>query len=101
MGGVGTGLCDLTGRSALVTGAGSGIGQRVAVGLAEAGADVSCVDLAGQRAGDVHGHWLLRHTSAFVVEVDAGDRVALAHLHGHAPGGEAPMAAASLGSETS
>jgi len=32
---------------ALVTGAASGIGQRIAIGLAEAGADVACLDLAG------------------------------------------------------
>ncbi len=39
-------LFDLEHRIALVTGAGSGIGQRLAVGLAEAGADVGCFDLA-------------------------------------------------------
>lgn len=44
-------LFDLTGRSAFVTGAGSGIGQRLAVGLAEFGADVSCVDLPAQAEG--------------------------------------------------
>lgn len=38
-------LFDLRGEIALVTGAGSGIGQRLAVGLAEAGADVACFDL--------------------------------------------------------
>lgn len=36
----------LDGRAALVTGAGSGIGARLAVGLAEFGADVGCVDVA-------------------------------------------------------
>lgn len=44
-------LFSLAGRSALVTGAGSGIGQRLAAGLAEYGADVSCLDLPGQAAG--------------------------------------------------
>lgn len=39
-------LFDLTGDIAFVTGAGSGIGQRIAVGLAEAGADVGCFDMA-------------------------------------------------------
>jgi NAD(P)-dependent dehydrogenase (short-subunit alcohol dehydrogenase family) len=37
----------LDNQTALVTGAASGIGRRVAVGLAEAGADVACVDLPG------------------------------------------------------
>jgi NAD(P)-dependent dehydrogenase (short-subunit alcohol dehydrogenase family) len=39
-------LFSLEGKIAFVTGAGSGIGQRVAVGLAEAGASVGCFDLA-------------------------------------------------------
>ncbi|WMS44615.1 SDR family oxidoreductase [Acuticoccus sp. MNP-M23] len=37
-------LFDLSGRTALVTGAGSGIGQRIAIGLAQCGADVALVD---------------------------------------------------------
>lgn len=45
------GLFDLQGEIALVTGAGSGIGQRIAVGLAEAGADVACFDLPQQAPG--------------------------------------------------
>ncbi len=39
-------LFSLEGKIAFVTGAGSGIGQRIAVGLAEAGASVGCFDLA-------------------------------------------------------
>lgn len=37
-------LFDLSDRVALVTGAGSGIGQRIAIGLAQCGADVALVD---------------------------------------------------------
>ena len=44
-----TDLFSLDGTVAFVTGAGSGIGQRVAVGLAEAGAAVGCFDLAGAK----------------------------------------------------
>ena len=39
-------LFDLSGKIAFVTGAGSGIGQRLALGLAEAGANVAAFDLA-------------------------------------------------------
>ncbi len=37
-------LFDLSGRVAFVTGAGSGIGQRIALGMAQCGADVACLD---------------------------------------------------------
>jgi NAD(P)-dependent dehydrogenase (short-subunit alcohol dehydrogenase family) len=40
-------LFSLASKKALVTGAGSGIGQAIALGLADAGADVACFDLPG------------------------------------------------------
>lgn len=40
-------IFSLDGQTSLVTGAASGIGQRLAVGLAEAGANVLCFDRAG------------------------------------------------------
>jgi NAD(P)-dependent dehydrogenase (short-subunit alcohol dehydrogenase family) len=44
-------LFSLEGKTAFVTGAGSGIGQRIAVGFAEAGASVGCFDLARSSSG--------------------------------------------------
>ncbi|RUS46023.1 2-dehydro-3-deoxy-D-gluconate 5-dehydrogenase KduD [Cohnella sp. AR92] len=70
------GLFDLTGRTAIVTGAGRGLGQAIAVGFAEAGADVvlvtnrtpaeetkKAVEAAGRRA--------------LIVTADVGDRAQL------------------------
>src|SRR6266566_939748 len=42
-------LFSLEGKISFVTGAGSGIGQRIAVGLAEAGASVGCFDLGSSK----------------------------------------------------
>jgi NAD(P)-dependent dehydrogenase (short-subunit alcohol dehydrogenase family) len=42
-------LFSLEGKIAFVTGAGSGIGQRIALGLAEAGASVGCFDLPSSK----------------------------------------------------
>jgi NAD(P)-dependent dehydrogenase (short-subunit alcohol dehydrogenase family) len=51
-------MFSLAGETAFVTGAGSGIGQRIAIGLAEAGADVALFDLPnsagiGETAGAI------------------------------------------------
>ena len=63
----------LQGRVALVTGAGTGIGQAIALALAENGADVACADIAGEAARRTaeraaqHGHRTL------AVRADCGD----------------------------
>ena len=44
-------LFSLEGKIAFVTGAGSGIGQRIALGFAEAGASVGCFDLERSSSG--------------------------------------------------
>ena len=48
-------LFSLRGCVALVTGAASGIGQRIAVGLAEAGADVACFDRSADGLAETAG----------------------------------------------
>ncbi|MEK6710245.1 MAG: SDR family oxidoreductase [Nitrospinota bacterium] len=45
-------LFDLAGRKALVTGAGRGIGRTLAVGLAQAGADVALADIDPSQAAE-------------------------------------------------
>jgi NAD(P)-dependent dehydrogenase (short-subunit alcohol dehydrogenase family) len=65
----------LTGRVAFVTGAGSGIGQRLAAALAEAGADVACFDrnhaAACRTAAEIKA--IGRHAAVFSGDVtDAG-----------------------------
>lgn len=74
-----TSMFDLQGRTALVTGAGSGIGQRLAVGLAAAGADVGCLDLPRQRGelDRVGAEIAELGRSARVLEADVTDADAL------------------------
>jgi NAD(P)-dependent dehydrogenase (short-subunit alcohol dehydrogenase family) len=89
-------LFSLQGEVAMVTGAGSGIGQRVAVGLAEAGADVACFDLPGQSGG-------MEETAARVralgrkALISAGDVTRAADLAAAVQAVEAQLGALTIG----
>ena len=63
---------DLTGRKALVTGAARGIGATLAVGLAQAGADVAVCDLASDESweGLASTVWQIRNEGQVGLAVD-------------------------------
>lgn len=71
-------LFDLAGRVAIVTGAGSGIGQRIALGLAQCGADIACVDRRedGGLQDSVH-EITSTGRKAIAIAADVTDRAAL------------------------
>ncbi|MCX4766552.1 SDR family oxidoreductase [Streptomyces sp. NBC_01275] len=71
-----TGLFDLTGRSALVTGAAGGIGAAVAEALARAGAAVLVTDVDGTAAATVAGKLTAAGHTADSAALDVTDRTA-------------------------
>jgi NAD(P)-dependent dehydrogenase (short-subunit alcohol dehydrogenase family) len=72
-------LFDLSGRTALVTGAGSGIGQGIALGLAQCGADVACLDRRTDGGlADTASMIEAAGRRAIVVTADVTDRGAVA-----------------------
>lgn len=71
-----TRLFDLTGKTALVTGAGRGLGQAIAVGLAEAGADVALVTNRTP-AEETKRRVESAGRRAIIVQADVGDRTRL------------------------
>ncbi|AZK46787.1 2-dehydro-3-deoxy-D-gluconate 5-dehydrogenase KduD [Paenibacillus lentus] len=64
-------LFDLTGKTALVTGTTGGLGQGIAIGLAEAGADVVCVSVSSSEETVKQIESLGRKASA--IDVDLSD----------------------------
>ena len=63
-------LFDLTGRTALVTGAGQGLGRGMALALAEAGADVLVADLRRDTAEETAADIERLGQRALVIQVD-------------------------------
>jgi NAD(P)-dependent dehydrogenase (short-subunit alcohol dehydrogenase family) len=66
-------LFSLAGRSAVVTGAASGIGRAIALGLAEAGADVGCLDRSREGLADTVAAIADRGRKAHSVAADVTD----------------------------
>lgn len=64
----------LDGRTALVTGAGLGIGRAFAHALGEAGANVAVIDLSGSRAEEVVDELSSKGIDALAIGADASDQ---------------------------
>ena len=88
-------IFSLKDQVAFVTGAGSGIGQRIAVGLAEAGADVACFDLPGSAGlSETVGRIEALGRRALAVTGDVTREADLAHAVEAAERGLGPIVAA-------
>jgi NAD(P)-dependent dehydrogenase (short-subunit alcohol dehydrogenase family) len=70
----------MLGKTAVVTGAGSGLGRATAVRMAAEGARVACADLVGGHAEDTAAAIVAAGGEAFALEVDVTDEDACARM---------------------
>src|ERR1019366_88824 len=78
--GMGHSLFDLSGKVAVVVGGTSGIGLAMAVGLAEAGADVVATSRRQEQVDEAAALIESRGRKALRLTSDVGDRATLQHL---------------------
>ena len=81
-------LFDLAGRVAVVTGAGSGLGQAVSIGFAQHGADLVCLDL-NQRAAEETATLVLKTGRQAIAS--GCDVTELSHLESRSRAGSQPL----------
>jgi NAD(P)-dependent dehydrogenase (short-subunit alcohol dehydrogenase family) len=89
-------LFDLTGRHALVIGAGSGIGAAIAEGLADVGADVACADLDADAAAATAAAIAAKGSRASAHALDVTDEAAVDALIASLPRLDACVATPSV-----
>ena len=70
-------LADLSGRTALVTGGGQGIGRGIVLKLAEQGADVAIADINDRGAAKVVGEVKALGRKSFAVHMDVTDKASV------------------------
>ncbi len=80
-------LFDLSGQKALVTGAGRGIGRTLAVGLAEAGADVAIADIDLSQAGEGKEAIEAMGRKCVLIEADVTDQAGIDRMVSDAAAG--------------
>jgi NAD(P)-dependent dehydrogenase (short-subunit alcohol dehydrogenase family) len=84
-------LFDLGGKTALVTGAGSGLGQAIAEGYAEFGASVAVVDINEERALEVAQGITRKGGAAIALACDVSDSAAVRTAVGTVAGELGPV----------
>ncbi len=76
-------IADLTGKTALVTGGGQGIGLGIALKLAEQGADVAIADINNEGANAAVAEIKALDRVSFAVNIDVTDNESVADAIGH------------------